>query len=197
MGLPDNALSDVAFRYTWRGTDQADPTQFVDYEMGGVGLNDPSGGLEYQLWTFDTDGTTVYASAPSVNRQAILTPAITRPIDSIRCCFDQNMRPFVAYLSSGQWSYWWYDTQISGPTTSQLPSTVNSVACTLDEKRVWEIGKSDICLFYTNNNGLYYRRQRDRYGVEYLLQPSINGTLVKVGMNGINRVQIKLRANLL
>jgi len=195
MGFPNNVLSDVAFHYTWRGLDVVDPTDTIDYEMGAKGLDDPTYGLEYQLWTFDTDQTSVYASAPTVNRQVILTPGV--PVDSIRCCFDQNMRPFVAYLSKGQWSYWWYDTTIPGPTTTQLPPTVDSVVCTLDEKRPWENGISDICLLYTNNNNLYYRRQRDRYGVEYLLRASINGTLVKAGMNGINRVQLKLRAKLL
>lgn len=192
MGMPNNVLSDVAFRYTWRGLNQTDPTVTQDYEEAGIGLNNTSAGLQYQLWTISTDGTHIYADAPSLAAPALLLSPGN--VASVRGCFDQNMNPFICYLQEGQWNYWWYDTTIPGMVTSQLPGTVNSVVCTLDDKRPWEANKSDICLLYTNNGNLYYRRQRDRYATEYLLKASVNGTLVKVAMNGIERLQIKLQA---
>lgn len=194
MGLPNNVLSDIAFVYPWMGAAQSDPTQYTDQCTGGTDIQNPVGGARYQLWTFDTDGTGVYASSPGTGRKLILTPGV--PIEEIRCCFDQNMFPFICYLSSGQWSYYWYNTQAGAPTTSQLPTGVTSVACSLDDKRLAESNVSDICLFYTLNNNLYYLRQRDRYGVQYLLRTNINAVLVRASMNVIQRMQIKLRANL-
>ncbi len=195
MGLPNNVLSDVDFYATWNGPVQSDPTQYTDSCLGGADINNPAGGSQYQVWTFDTDGANVFASSPATGRKNIFTPGVS--IESIRCCFDQNMHPFVCYLSSNQWNYWWYDTTIPGPATSQLPATVNSVACTLDDKRPWSSTVSDICLLYTNNNNLYYRRQRDRYGTEYLLRSSVNGILIRASMNNLNRLQLKMQANLL
>lgn len=192
MGMPNNVLSDVAFRYTWRGLNQLDPTVVQDYEEAGIALNDTSQGLQYQLWTFSTDGTNVIVDAPSL--AAPITLLSPGSVTSVRGCFDQNMNPFVCYLKDSQWNYWWYDTTVGHMVTSQLASTVDSVVCTLDDKRPWESNKSDICLLYTNTGNLYYRRQRDRYGVEYLLKASVGGTLVKVAMNGIERLQIKLQA---
>lgn len=196
MGLPNNVLSDVAITYTWWGRDTLDPTLTQDYEEGGLALNDTSQGSAYQLWTFWTDGTHIFARAPSMSASAtLLTPGGV--VTSIRGCFDQNMNPFVAYQVGGQWSYWWYDTVAGHMVTSQLPSTVNSVVCTLDDKRTTNAPQSDICLLYTNNGNLYYRRQRDRYSTEYLLRASVGGTLVKVCMNGIERLQIKMQTPIL
>ena len=194
MGLPNNVLSDIAFVYPWANAGQPDPTQFTDACTGGMDIQNPNGGGLYQPWSFDTDGTNVYAASPGTGRKLIYTPGVQ--IEELRMCFDQNMFPFICYLNNSQWSYYWYDTHISAPTTSQLPAGVTSVACTLDDKRIRESNTSDICLFYTLNNNLYYLRQRDRYGTIYTLRNGVNATLVRAGMNVINRVQLKLRANL-
>ena len=195
MGMPNNKLSDVAFKYTWRGLNQTDPTVTQDFEEAGIALNNTSQGLQVQLWTFSTNGTDIIVDAPSL--PAPITLLSPTNVASVRGCFDQNMNPFVAYLQEGQWNYWWFDTVVGHMVTSQLPSGVTSVVCTLDDKRPWESNISDICLLYTNNGNLYYRRQRDRYGIEYLLKTSVNGTLVKVAMNGIERLQIKLQATVI
>lgn len=195
MGLPNNALSDVAFYAPWRGLSQSDPTQYTDSCMGGAGVSNPSGGNELQLWSFDTDGSNIYAASDLTGRFLLYTPGGT--VESIRCCFDQNMHPFICFKNTEQWNYYWYDTNTSSYVTSQLPVTVNSVACALDDHRAFASNTSDICLFYTENNNLYYLRQRDLYGTAYLLRETINGTLVKVGMNMLDRFQLKLQANLL
>jgi hypothetical protein len=41
---------------------------------------------------------------------------------------------------------------------------------------------------------LYYRQQRDRYEVEYLLKTGLNAKLVRVGMNKGYRLQFMLEA---
>lgn len=189
--MPNDSLSQTAQKYGWRGSDQADPTEYIDQEEGGVNIRDISVGLEYQLWTFSYISKTTYVNAPNQAAPTLLF-TIANEIQEIRGCFDQNMAPFVAYKAANQYHYWWYDTVTAGYIFSDLPVTVDSVACTLDDKRQWNSSNSDILLFYTNNNNLYMRRQRDRYQNEMLLKSGVGGKLVKVGMNGIERLQFKM-----
>lgn len=189
--MPNGVLSQVTEKYAWRGIDQSDPTQYEDYEAGGVDLNNNSLGLEYQLWTFSFVLVSAYVTAPNQSEPNLLF-SISSNIQEIKGCFDQNMAPFAAYKSADQYHYWWYDTVTAGYIFSDLPNGVNSVACTLDDKRQFNSTNSDILLFYTNNNNLYMRRQRDRYQNELLLKSGVGGKLVKVGMNGIERLQFKM-----
>lgn len=189
--MPNDSLSQVAIKYKWRGLDKTDPTEFTDQEEGGVDIRDISLGLEYQLWTFSYIDKTAYATASSQSAPTALF-TIANELQEIRGCFDQNMAPFIAYKAADQYHYWWYDTVTATYIFSDLPNGVDSVACTLDDKRKFNSTNSDILLFYTNDNSLYMRRQRDRYQNETLLKAGVGGKLVKVGMNGIERLQFKM-----
>lgn len=194
MAMPNNSLSQTTQFYRWDGLDIADPTGLEDYEEGGLAINDTSKGLRYQLWTFSIEGVSVYAESVYTGRIKLFDEPTAQNMQEIASCFDQNMQPFVAYKSANQWHYRWWDSISSTFVISDLPTGVTSCRCTLDDKRLFEIANSDILLFYTLNGNLYHRRQRDRYTNEILLRTGIGGTLVKVNMNGINRLQIKLRA---
>lgn len=197
MALPNDSLSQVTVKYLWKGLDQDDPTGLIDYEEAGIALNDPSQGLFVQLWTFRVDGVdsrTITVEADNTNGPIpLFTAPDTVAVTEIAGTFDQNMNPFVAFKQGQQWHYWWFDTQSAGMVTSDLPVGVDSCRCCLDDKRTREANSSDILLFYTLNGNLYHRKQRDRYSVDYLLRGSVGGKLVRVGMNGINRLQLKLQ----
>jgi hypothetical protein len=190
--MPNDSLSQVTVRYAWKGAPQDDPTSLQDYELGGVGLNDTSKGLQYQLWTFDAIGDTVYVSAPNTSGRIQLIQ-VAGTIEGIAATFDQNMNPFVAYSQGAQWHYWWYDPLVGHMVISDLPSAIDSCRVCLDDRRDWQIAASDILLFYTRNGNLYHRRQRDRYTAELLLREGVGGKLVRADMNGINRLQLKLQ----
>lgn len=190
--MPDNALSQVSIRYLWYGPPQDDPDALVDYDLGGVALNNTSKGLMYQVWTYEAVGSSAFVSASNTAGRILLF-TVSTDIEQIRGTFDQNMNPMVAYKQSGQWHYWWFDTISGTMVVSDLPVGVDSVVVTLDDKRQLEATGSDVLLFYTLNNNLYHRRQRDRYTTDFLLRAGIGGTLVRADMNGINRLQIKLR----
>lgn len=189
--MPNDSLSQVAIKYKWRGLDQSDPTGLIDYEDGGIQLHDNSLGLEYQLWEFTFSSMSAYVTAPNQSAATLLF-TITSDIQEVYGCFDQNMAPFVVYKSANQYHYWWFDTVGGAYVFSDLPTSVDSCRCCLDDKRQFNSSNSDILLFYTNNNNLYMRRQRDRYQNEMLLKSGVGGRLVKVGMNGIQRLQFKM-----
>lgn len=189
--MPSNGLSQVAYKYKWRGLDLDDPTGLTDFEEGGIALNNNSAGMEYQVWTFSVVGKSAVVEAANSNGQTVLF-TLSIDIQEIAGCFDQNMAPFVAYKAADQWHYYWYDTVTAGYVFSDLPVGVDSCRCTLDDKRQFNAPNSDILLFYTKDNNLYMRRQRDRYQNEILVKSGIGGRLVKVGMNGISRLQFKM-----
>lgn len=194
MAMPNNSLSQVVVYYMWKEISQPDPTGLIDYEIGGVALNNTTKGLEYQLWTFEAIDDTIYVSAPNTSGRIQLLQ-VAGTVQELAGTFDQNMNPFLAYSYANQWHYWWFDPIVGHMVISDLPTAVTSCRVCLDDRRAWEIVNSDILLLYTRNGSLYHRRQRDRYTTELLLRESVGGTLVRVDMNGINRLQIKLQTD--
>lgn len=161
----------------------------IDYEMGGVALNNASQGLKVKLWTLYLEGHDVKVSADGVEPVTLFTRAGIRELS---LAFDQNMRPFVAFMQYDEAWFWWFDTLDSTAKFTQLINAY-SPRCTIDDKRTIAQNTSDIILAYVKDNNLYMRYQRDRYTIEYLLRSNINARLVTVGMAKNNRLRFKLR----
>lgn len=163
----------------------------VDYELGGVALNDASKGLKLKTWTLYLDTDNVMVKAEGV------TPTLlfVRPgIRELSLAFDQNMKPFVAFVQHTETWFWWYDTTVANTVFTQLVGAT-SPRCTLDDKRLIAQNTSDIILAYIKTGNLYMRYQRDRYTIEYLLRSGLDATLVTVGMAQNNRLRFRLRDN--
>lgn len=196
--LPDNTLaakSQVAgFSFPVKGPGD----KLVDWELGGVALNDPSAGLAVKLWkltaVLNDDGVTVdlVLTAPGV---AATVPVSGADITEIALAFDQNMNVFVAYTQGGAAKIYWYDTLLPGMTTTTLPAGCYNLRCTLDDKRDFAIEDSDIVLGYLRDGNLCVRYQRDRYGTEYVLRSGVgaDAQLVSMAMNIGSRLQFRLR----
>jgi hypothetical protein len=158
-----------------------------DTHYGGIAIGDPSHGLSYQLWTCYTDSTgSVYLQAPN-------TPPFVQLANVgavwVALAFDQNARVFIAYAQkNGSAFYYWFDSTISGYRTTALSGVVPRVFAALDDARPLEISSSDVVLAYVRAGILYFRAQRDRFGVEYTLGTA-PATLVQIGMNRVNRFQ--------
>lgn len=158
----------------------------IDYEMGGVALNNPSQGLWVQLWRVRVDGDVVYLGPDGGTEQ----PAFIRAgITEVALAFDQNMQPAIAFVQSGMAWLWWFDSSVPGMVFTQFPGILNP-RLTLDDKRPGQVGNSDVILAYLRAGSLYYRQQRDRYQTEYLLSsvPPCGG-LASVCMSTGNRLQ--------
>lgn len=178
--LPDDTKSTtpVIGRFAFRVRNPAIPT--VDYEMGGIGINDTSQGLSVKLWTVRLSGDDVLLSAEDVADSVLFSRS---GITSLGLAFDQSMRPLVTFVESGQGKFWWFDTTIPGMTFTDLPAGVSDPCCTLDERRIAHGGSSDVIIAYTRAGSLYYRQQRDRYTIERVLEPVVTGPLLVLGVN--------------
>jgi hypothetical protein len=184
--------------------DNLDVTPLLDYEEGGIGLSDPSQGLQVQPWTLTVRGTgintSVWLDAP--NTPAVQQFALSN-ITWARLAFDQNMHPVISYVYQNGCGLWWYDPTIPGQTFLTLPATASFPCVTLDDKRPisTRLGTSDVVLCYINGTNLCYRLQRDRYATEYVWMSNItskvsNPFVNKIGMTFGYRLLLDIRGAL-
>lgn len=187
MALPDNSRSQRTVPAPYSDKVGKRSEHFlVDYEMGGIALQDPSQGLDYLLWTAFTDGSTVFVQHSGIDPIPLFTGT---NITEVSLAFDHNMRPFVAFVDNGVAKYYWYDTQDSTQKITELPEGAHSPRCCFDDRRKVSTNTSDIILAYMIGNDLYFRQQRDRYGVEYPLAENVGKRLLEIGMNAGYRLQ--------
>jgi hypothetical protein len=159
------------------------------YEMGGLHVQDPTGGLLQQLWTLSSDGQRIFLESPTQSKFVLLEDYNVIEID---LAFDQNMFPFVVYRAGLIVKFYWYDSVSADYVVSILGQFAISPRCSLDDKRGFNSQNSDIVLMYIDplTLQLCYRLQRDRYEVIYILGSVEPGDRVRcVNMADSNRLQ--------
>lgn len=171
------------------------PSLTESREWGGIALNDPSQGLRVKEWTCVIVGDNIQIGAVGVPFVTVFTAPDTTEVS---LAFDQNMRPFVAFVQAGQAKFYWYDSLLEQPVITNLPVGSTSPRATLDDHSPLQTGTSDIILVYLLNGNLYFRQERDRYLTQRLLYADVNLVLVApsiqyITMNDRNRLQIVLK----
>lgn len=165
-----------------------------DFEMGGVALNDGSQGIELQLWVcwVDRSDNVRVRALGGTGAGTILfnQPGIIR----LSFSFDSNMQPAVAYEIDEEVRFYWFDSVSSGYVTTTYAGA-RTPRVTHDDKRDFEAVKSDVLLVYLRDDGLYQRKQRDRYLIEYTLETGLPRTLrlANLGMGTNYRVHFEMR----
>lgn len=183
--MPNNRLSTTPAPARFSGARAGSTSKTIDYEDGGIALQDPSRGLLYQRWRarlFNAGRADSYVelSAREVPEFVWLTvPNMTE----ISFSFDANMRPVVAYVAGGLPFLNWYDSTVAEYVTTPLASDAITPRVSLDDKR--ELASngyqlSDVILAYVRGGDLYYRQQRDRYTIERLLRTGAT-PLIRIG----------------
>ena len=196
MSMPGNAVSSTPVAAALLPPDRLDRllNLTVDYELGGVALNDPSQGLQVQAWEAWSDGTRVWV-APSPARVPAVLVLTGAGITEVSLAFDQNMAASLAYVEAGVTKMYWFDSAVPGMVVTAFAGA-SSPMITLDDKRGFSTrgGTSDILLFYLRAGGVYYRQQRDRFITERLMAIAVppNSRIVAVGMGLNNRMQVWL-----
>lgn len=187
MALPLNILSSISVPARFSGARAGATSKTIDYEDGGVAIQDASKGLLYQRWRarlFNSGKVDAHVvlDAREVPEFVWLTvPYMTE----ISFSFDANMRPVIAYVANGQAYLNWYDSVPNDYVTTALDAGVITPRVSLDDKR--DIASngyqlSDVILGYVRGGNLYYRQQRDRYTIERLLTTNVK-PLIRIGFN--------------
>jgi hypothetical protein len=163
----------------------------LDYERGGIALNNPIEGLDYQNWWIYYTGTEVrIASEGGYDGLVVASNTVTE----VSLSFDQNMRYAVAYVDDGVAKLIWYDTEVAQQVTTVYPG-IRTPMLGLDIKPVVFTDISDIMLVYLRDLDVCYRTQRERFLQEHVIAQvkSLNSKILGAGMNRGNRFQIYVR----
>lgn len=193
--IPNDSLSSLLLPAMWLAPDDLENSYLVDYELGGIGLDDPSQGLKVQTWTLKLVGSDVIISAENWPETILFTRI---GITELSLAFDQNMKPFVAFVENDVAKFWWFDTFVGTVVFSTLPAGSRTPRCCLDDKRELQTGTSDIILCYALNGILCRRQQRDRFTIEVQLGALHNTDdgIRRVGMHEKNRLQFMIQGPL-
>lgn len=174
--------------FAWRMRQNVSP--LTDYERGGAQLNLAGDSLDIQTWEFGYTDPDIWVQDEAGTRTTLLS---TTGVTELAGAFDQNMNPFVAFTDATGAHYWWFDSTAGGQVLSDLPAGSVNPRCCIDDRRDSQLASSDIILAYMRGGSLYYRQQRDRFAVEYLLASAVAGTLQSVGLHDKFRLQFKVR----
>ncbi len=190
MALPDNQVSATPVPSLMAGARGLGVTPMVDYEDGGIAIQDPSQGLLVQRWRARLIGEQVIVDAPSVPEFVLFEGA---GITEISMTFDQNMRPCLAYVQGGRAKLWWFDSVPGEQVITELAEDVITPRVALDDKRPTQSANSDIILAYVRGGALYYRQQRERFQTERLLDAGPHAGVIKIGLDKGLRLQFFMR----
>lgn len=139
----------------------------VSYHMGPVRVEDTSQGLLAKMWTLRAEGGDAVLSAEGVEPFDLLKRGAD--LESITLSFDQNARPCACFEEQGGGGafLYWYDPIEADMVVAPLEAGSTTPRLTLDDARQFNIANSDIILGYVRDGLVRYRRQRDRFTVEY------------------------------
>lgn len=191
--MPDGVLSTTPVAARFVGARSGAASKTIDYEDGGIAIQDPSEGLLYQQWRarlFDPgeSSSRVMLSAPNTPEFTLLgLPGLTE----ISVSFDQNMRPVLAFVQSGVAKLRWYDSVAGDQVITEIGADVITPRVSLDDKRFLATNgyqTSDVILAYVRGGNLYTRIQRERYETEHLMAEGVK-PLIKIGMSRALRLQ--------
>lgn len=190
--LPSNTPSDPTVPSRFKGGRGKLAKKFQDFEDGGIAPNDPSAGLEYQVWEgWIEDASRIYVQADNMPEPFL---AYTGDgITEVSITFDQNMRLTAAFMEAGVGKLWWFDPTVPGMVIREFPG-IRNPKVSLDDKRpiANSAGTSDIILAYVRAGNLYFCLQRERFAVEHLWLEGVN-TLYRIGMTEGLRFQFEYR----
>lgn len=167
----------------------------IDYELGGIGLQNPSMGLMFQTWRgwYDRDSQSVFLESSNTPPTVIFEQ---QGIIWLSFCFDQNMRWSAVYTLDDDTSYLrWYDSSSGDYAITELKSGVISPLLSLDDKRELQVGSSDIILAYIQNETAYIRVQQERFQIPHVWAEKIpkDWIIRNFGMSDELRLQMEIR----
>ena len=167
MALPDNILSSTSVYAPFLDPHQRslrDP--LVDYERGGVALQDPSQGLNVRNWRAFITEEGIWLQSRQAETPVLFLEG--EEINQVSLAFGNNMHPVIVYRQLEVVKMSWFDSAIQARVITEYPEILVG-AVTLDDIREGLEDTSDILFIYIRDEAIFYRQQRDRFGIERFL----------------------------
>jgi len=182
--IPNNAFTTQPIVSPFRPPKDEPYQPLTSKSRGGIALNNPSKGRDYQNWVVSYDGSDILVAPQGGSTAFTLTVA---GVLSVSLAFDNNMNPVIAWMDAVGAKLYWFNN-VTFVTTA---FAATSCRVTIDDVRDFYNADSDVIFAYTNAGTLYWRQQRDQYATQRTVG-STTGLLQKVGLNQLNRLQFQL-----
>lgn len=193
--FPDNELSAETPDTYFLSYLQGKQVQNIDVAQGGFALNDPSQGLDFQLWKgrLYKDGSVTVASEASNFVTEINVGTLPLKSRRISIAFDTNMRVVFAAINQVTGKIYWYDATSLGHVFTDIPNCRDIFVRNDDNRPEFNNIRDSIVSYITLDNRLCFRLSRDRFEIEYFLKDVHKWQrMYQVGMNVENRFQWEL-----
>ena len=202
--MPDNVLSATPIVADFVFPDNKPYNPRIDYEHGGIALQDPTQGLRYAVWQAVCTPRGIMLSCPKTNYWDLVVEG--SGITEVSLAFSQNMFLYLAYVQNEVAYLRWYNTvtetyetmtlgtaNLGNPRISWVDSgnAVNPRIC-LDDKRMSQSLVADVILMYLKKRVLCMRLERDNFAIEYELGDVGSNRLHKIGMSKNYRLRIEM-----
>jgi hypothetical protein len=162
-------------------------TPYSQNILGGINLGDGSRGRMFKLWNVSYVDNVIRLKPADGD---IVWTRSENDVRSVSCAFDNNMSQVIAWKKDDGCYMYYRDTLTQNFITRSFPGATACRVC-VDDSRDFYNQNSDVMFVYTLNNRVYYRRQRDRYDIEYFVGNS-KRQLQRVGPSQGLRLQIEL-----
>lgn len=162
---------------------------FSQNVLGGKALNNGFYGRMYQQWNISYDINTEMISVKPKDGDIVWQKG-EPGIKSLSLAFDNNMNLVIGWKKEDGCYMYYFDTITMKYITRPFLGATACRVC-VDDPRDFYNANSDVMFIYTLNNKLYYRRQRDRYDIEYYVGDT-KRELQRAGPTVSYRVQIEL-----
>lgn len=192
MAIPHNqfTLTPVLSAFLPPLTDPYDPLTMR--ATGGVAINNGSQGREVQFWTVSYDGTNILVSDAGEVVRFVLAVA---DVLAVSLAFDSNMAVALGYMTVAGGHLYFYNGLHNAYETIDFP-TATSCRVAVDKTTRFFEAQSDVVFAYVaSGSTVHYRYQRDRYLVEYDVDPqptiTVDNPLIRLGPTLGNRLEFE------
>lgn len=205
--LPHNELSSKPVTGKFVYDLGVELTPFLDYKAGGVNIQDPTKGLDYQIWrgrVFQPDSPDSYIVLDARYSPEHYFFAYPNIIE-FNFSFDFSMRPMAVIVAReiieimGEETevhntyLYWFDNTKGRYDMLFLDNLIKTPKLLIDDPREVEsdfYSLSDTCLFYWRSGDFFVRYLRDRFTIEHRLKRNIP-YIQQIGMNEHYRMQFQ------
>lgn len=164
--------------------------------IGPMALNDSEGMLIARWWACwqESSNVVIAGAGDGGYETATVIFAEAAVISQITLAFDQLGRPLVFYkLISNDLKLYWYDP-VLGDNTITTFGQGNYPTAIFDYPTDTNQSFTDAVIFYIGTDTqIKYRKQRDRYDVEYGIPGAFGSRIISAGLTTENRVQVVFR----
>lgn len=185
--IPSNAFTITPIVSTFQEPYNQQYHKLSQNVLGGIAINDASAGRQTQIWNVAYNGAFINVKTES---GPVVFSLAQADVQTVSLAFDNNMGLVIAWTTTGGAKLYYYDSLTSQYIIRDFPGIESCRVC-VDDARDFYTASSDVIFSYTLGGNLYWRQQRDRYDIQYLIGATAK-TLIRAAPNVGNRLQFEL-----